>query len=133
MQQIPVISIVDDDESVREATKSLVRSLGFRTMTFSSAEEFLESTQAKVTACLITDIQMPGLNGVELQQRLIADGQSVPTIFISGLADERLEQEVLRGGALGYLRKPFNEDRLINYIDVALRGLSGRNSGASSN
>ena len=133
LQQIPVISIVDDDESVREATKSLVRSLGYRTMTFGSAEEFLESTQAKATACLIADVQMPGLNGVELQQRLIADGQSVPTIFISGLADERLEQEVLRGGALGYLRKPFKEDRLINYIDVALRGLSGRNSGSSSN
>ena len=133
MQQIPVISIVDDDESVREATKSLVRSLGYRTMTFASAEAFLESTQAKATACLITDVQMPGLNGVELQQRLIADGQSVPTIFISGLPDERLEQDVLRSVALGYLRKPFNEDRLINYIDAALKGLSGRNSSSSSN
>ncbi len=102
-------------------------------MTFASAEAFLESTQAKATACLITDVQMPGLNGVELQQRLIADGQSVPTIFISGLPDERLEQDVLRSGALGYLRKPFNEDRLINYIDVALKGLSGRNSGPCSN
>jgi FixJ family two-component response regulator len=97
-----------------------VRSLGFRTMTFGSAEEFLESTQAKATACLITDVQMPGLNGVELQQRLIADGQNVPTIFISGLIDDRLEQDVLRSGALGYLRKPFNIDRLINYIDAAL-------------
>jgi FixJ family two-component response regulator len=121
LRQIPVISIVDDDESVREATKSLVRSLGLRTMTFGSAEEFLESSQAKTTACLVTDVQMPGLSGVELQQRLIADGQSVPTIFISGLLDERLERDVLRSGALGYLRKPFNIDRLINYIDAALR------------
>ena len=133
MQQIPVISIVDDDESVREAMKSFVRSLGYKTMTFGSAEEFLESTQAKATSCLITDVQMPGLNGGELQQRLIADGRSVPTIFVSGFLDEKIEQDVLRSGAVGYLRKPLNEDRLIHYIDVALGGLSGRNSGPSSN
>jgi FixJ family two-component response regulator len=90
-------------------------------MTFGSAEEFLKSTQAKNTACLITDVQMPGLSGVQLRQRLIADGQSVPTIFISGLQDERLERDVLRSGALGYLHKPFNIDRLINYIDAAPR------------
>jgi FixJ family two-component response regulator len=134
MHQIPVISIVDDDESVREAMKSLVRSLGYKTMTFGSAEEFLESSQAKkATACLISDVQMPGLNGGELQQRLIADGRSVPTIFVSGFPDEKIEQDVLRSGAVGYLRKPFNEDRLIHYIDVALGASAVGTLGPSSN
>src|ERR1700724_2627823 len=82
MQQVPMISIVDDDESVREATKSLVRSLGYTAATFCSAEEFLESAEVTATACLITDVQMPGLSGVELQDRLIADGNRMPSYFL---------------------------------------------------
>ena len=109
-----MISIVDDDENpFREATKSFVRSLGYEAMTFGSAEEFLKSAHLMATTCLITDVQMPGLNGVELQDRLIADGHRTAVIFVTGFPDERLQGRVLRRGAIGYLPKPFNEDRLI--------------------
>ncbi len=116
-----MIAIVDDDESVREATKSLVRSLGYQAATFGSAEEFLGSAQLKATSCLITDVRMPGMSGVELQDRLIADGRSMPTVFISAFSDERVQQQVLESGAIGYLHKPFEEDRLIECIETALR------------
>ncbi len=121
MRQAAVISIVDDDESVREATKSLVRSLGYKAATFGSAEEFLGSTEMMATACLITDVQMPGLSGVELQDRLIADGHQMPTIFVSAFPDERVQRRVLGSGAIGYLHKPYEEDRLIECIDTALK------------
>ena len=120
-----MISIVDDDESVREATKSLVRSLGYNAETFGSAEEFLESTQVGDTACLITDVQMPGLSGVELQDRLISDGHDMPTIFVSAFPDTRLERKVLQSGAIAYLRKPVKEDRLVEHIDTALKQRRG--------
>jgi FixJ family two-component response regulator len=125
LQQVPVISIVDDDEDVRESTKSFVRSLGYRAMTFGSAEEFLESANLTATACLITDVQMPGLSGVELQNRLIADGYHVPVIFVTGFPDYKLQGHVLKRGAIGYLRKPFSEDRLIACIDAALASHNG--------
>ena len=123
MQQVTtMIAIVDDDESVREATKSLVRSLGYEAATFCSAEEFLESAQLKTAACLITDVRMPGMSGVELQDRLIADGRVLPTVFISAFSDERVQQRVLDSGAVGYLHKPFEEEHLIACIDTALKG-----------
>ncbi len=123
MQQVTtMIAIVDDDESVRKATKSLVRSLGYEAAAFCSAEEFLGSSQLKTAACLITDVRMPGMSGVELQDRLIADGRSLPTVFISAFSDERVQQKVLESGAVGYLHKPFEEDRLIACIDMALKG-----------
>ena len=117
-----MIAIVDDDESVRKATKSLVRSLGYEAATFRSAEEFLGSSQLKTAACLITDVRMPGMSGVELQDRLIADGCSLPTVFISAFSDERVQRKVLENGAVGYLHKPFEEDHLIACIDMALKG-----------
>ncbi len=125
MENLPVISIVDDDESVREATKSLVRSLGYKALTFESAEEFLESAQMMATTCLITDVQMPGLSGVELQDRLISDGHDMPTIFVSAFPDTRLERKVLQSGAIAYLRKPVKEDRLVEHIDTALKQRRG--------
>jgi len=126
LQQVPLISIVDDDESVREATKSLVRSLGYHVETFGSAEEFLGSDQLGDTACLITDVQMPGLSGVELQDRLISDGHDMPTIFVSGYPDTRLERQVIQSGAIAYLRKPFKENHLVEHIGTALRRRRGR-------
>jgi len=120
-----MIAIVDDDASVREATKSLVRSLGYEAATFCSAEEFLGSAQLNTAACLITDVRMPGMSGVELQDRLIAEGHCLPTVFISAFSDERVKQKVLESGALGYLRKPFDESRLIACIDTALKRQSG--------
>ena len=115
-----MIAIVDDDESVREATKSLVRSLGYQAATFGSAEEFLGSPLMTATDCLITDVKMTGLSGVELHDRLIADGYRMPTIFISAFPHQRVQQHVLGNGAIGYLRKPFSEDRLIKFIETAL-------------
>jgi FixJ family two-component response regulator len=115
-----VISIVDDDESVREATQSLVRSLGYRAVTFRSAKEFLDSPHLMTTACLITDVQMPGLSGPDLQDRLIAEGGRMPVIFVTAFLDDGLQARVLKRGAFGYLPKPFNEDRFIECLDAAL-------------
>jgi FixJ family two-component response regulator len=120
-----MISIVDDHESVRESIKLLVRSLGYNAATFCSAEEFLGSGHAKVTACLITDVQMPGLSGVELQARLISDGHCMPVIFVTAFPDERLRARVLKAGAIGYLSKPFSEVSLIEHLNTALQGYSG--------
>lgn len=126
LEQRPVISIVDDDESMREATKSLVQSLGFKAQVFASAEEFLGSAQLTGTDCLISDVQMPGLNGVELQDRLRADGHLIPMIFVSAFPNEGQKRKVLAGGAIGYLPKPFKEDHLIDCIDAALKNQRGR-------
>jgi FixJ family two-component response regulator len=129
LQQVPVISIVDDDNSVREATKSLVRSLGYNAVTFCSAAEFLESTYVATTACLITDVQMPGLSGIELNDHLIANGHDIPVIFVTAFPDERLRACVDRNGAIGFLHKPFKESRLIECIDTALTSRGGRSAG----
>ncbi len=116
-----MISIVDDDRSVREALKRLVRSHGYTTAAFGSAEEFLDSTELKKTACLITDVQMPGLNGVELRDHLVASGHHIPVVFITAYPEQKVEQRVLQNGAIGYLSKPIEEGRLIDCIDVALK------------
>jgi FixJ family two-component response regulator len=125
LQQVPVISIVDDDESVREATKGLVRSLGYTAATFGSAEEFLSSERVHDTSCLITDVQMPGLSGVELQSYLIAEGHQMPVIFVTAFPEERIRARALKAGAYGFLSKPFDEDILIGCLDRAL----GREAG----
>ena len=118
-----MISIVDDDEFVREATKGLVRSLGYGATTFASAEEFLQSKWINDTECVISDVKMPGLSGVELQSRLIAQGNRTPIIFVSAFSDERTRARALKAGAIGFLSKPFNEERLIEYLHAALAGL----------
>lgn len=122
MSRAPVISIVDDDESVREATKGLVRSLGYATATFSSAEEYLRSDRVRDTSCLITDVQMPGMTGVELQDRLIASGKRTPVIFVTAFPEDNIRARVLEAGAFGYLSKPFNDECLIECLDEALKG-----------
>jgi FixJ family two-component response regulator len=114
-----MISIVDDDESVRESTKALVRSLGYSARTFASAEEFLDSDQDE-TCCLILDVQMTGLSGVELLERLIAEGRRTPVIFVTAFPDERIRNHVLEAGAVGFLRKPVNDEKLIRCLDTAL-------------
>lgn len=122
LSKAPVISIVDDDESVREATKGLVRSLGYATATFASAEEYLRSDRVRDTSCLITDVQMPGMTGVELQDRLIASGKRTPVIFVTAFPEENIRARVLEAGAFGYLSKPFNDECLIECLDEALKG-----------
>jgi FixJ family two-component response regulator len=118
-----LISIVDDDESVRKAIDALVRSLGYCAATFASAEEFLNSDRLTDTSCLITDLRMPGMSGVELQCRLVAQCRTIPTIFITAFADETTRARVLAAGAVGFLSKPFNEESLLNCLDKALNGL----------
>ena len=119
-----MISIVDDDKSMRDATEGLVRSLGYRTATFDCAEEFIGSGQLNDTACLITDVQMPGLSGLELQDHLIAHGRALPVIFMTALEEEAVRVRALRGGAVGFFRKPFDEDKLVECLDRAVRGNS---------
>jgi FixJ family two-component response regulator len=121
----PLISIVDDDEGVREATQAFVRSLGYRAVAFASAEEFLGSDHVHATACLITDVEMPGLNGVELQERLIDEGYQVPIIFITAYPNDNIRARAERAGAVGFFSKPFLEDHLITCLNKAL---NGRNS-----
>jgi len=119
-----MISIVDDDKSVREATKTLVRSLGYGALTFSSAEEFLNSDCVEGTCCLITDVQMSGLSGVDLQKRLIAQGRRLPIIFITAFPDDGMQRRVLDAGAIGFLSKPFSDESLIQCLDMALANYS---------
>src|SRR5215471_12840519 len=111
-----VISIVDDDPSVREAMLGLVRSLGFDAVTFPSAEDFLQSEQIDETTCLITDVHMPGLTGVELQSHLISRGSAVPIIFVTASPERRIEAQVRSVGAVGFLSKPFDDKTLIECL-----------------
>jgi FixJ family two-component response regulator len=120
-----MISIVDDDAAGREATQVLVRSLGYNAITFASAEDFLQSDRVHDTSCLITDLQMPGLNGIELQSLLLARGHRTPIIFVTAFPEERTRARALQAGAVGFLRKPLDEQRLINCLDQALHGRAG--------
>ena len=124
-----MISIIDDDESVREATGGLVRSLGYDAATFASAEEFLQSDRLHQTLCLITDVQMPGLNGIELQGRLAAAGHYMPIIFVTAFPEERIRARALEAGACGFLSKPFSDESLIGYLDRALERRHGEDAG----
>jgi FixJ family two-component response regulator len=120
LPKVPVISIVDDDASVREATQCLIRSLGYDAATFASAEEFLQSARINDTACLITDLQMGGVSGAELQSRLIADGYRMPVIFVTAFPEDRVRARVLEAGAVGFLSKPFKDECLIGCLERAL-------------
>ena len=116
-----VVSIVDDDISVRRSTRRLLRSSGFRAEAFASAEEFLDSKAAAETACLILDLRMPGMNGLELQRRLTQNGNPVPIIFLSAHASEEDERSALRAGAVRFLRKPISKEALLSAIREALK------------
>lgn len=115
-----MIAIIDDDEAVRVAIENLVRSLGFEAITFGSAEEFLSSPAMHEASCLITDVQMPGMSGIDLQARLTAEQNSVPIIFITAFPEERIRQHACSAGAIGFLSKPFEGRSLIDCIDKAV-------------
>jgi FixJ family two-component response regulator len=117
---VPVISIIDDDASVRLATNNLVTSLGYVARTFASAEEFLLSTEMNDTSCIIADVQMPKMTGVELQSLLRSRGSCVPFIFVTAYPEERIRAQVLHAGATCFLSKPFDGRTLIKYLDTAL-------------
>ena len=115
-----MISIIDDDASMRNATRRLVKSLGLNANTFASAEEFLDSDGVRDTSCVITDMQMPGLSGAELQGYLLARGVTTPIIFVTAFPEAGLRKRVLDAGAVGFLSKPFEEQQLISCLKTAL-------------
>jgi FixJ family two-component response regulator len=117
---VSLISIVDDDQSVREATTSLLKSNGFRAEVFSSAEDFLASSYLDETRCLILDVQMPGMNGLELQRRLASENRCIPIIFISAHDNQEVRKQANRSGAIDFLPKPFSEEALLRAICTAL-------------
>jgi FixJ family two-component response regulator len=120
-QTLPiVIAVVDDDESIREALTGLMKSLGYRAVAFQSAEDFLQSKRRHRAACLIADVQMPGMTGPELHDRLIASGEPIPTILITAYPNETVRARALQAGVKGYLTKPFSEDDLLACIRSAL-------------
>lgn len=121
MKKVPVISIVDDDESVRAATESLMRSLGYVAHTFASAEEYLQSPHMKETSCLISDVQMPSMSGLELQGHLAAHGHRTPIIFITAFPDKNVQARALKAGAVCFLIKPVDGQTLLTYLDEALK------------
>jgi len=121
-----MISIIDDDESIREATRGLVRSLGYQAAAFQSAEDFLQSEGRDATSCVITDIQMPGISGLDLQDRLRGEGCSTPVIFITAYPQERAKARAMKAGAIGFLGKPFDDQALIACLDRALAEDGGR-------
>ena len=126
LQQAPTIAIVDDDCSVRLATESLVRSLGFVALTFASAQDFLQSPGLEETACLILDVQMPGMSGVDLQDVLLKRGRRIPIIFITAFPEDKVRDRVLRAGAVSFLVKPFDGRKMIDSLHVALQKNNGR-------
>jgi FixJ family two-component response regulator len=116
-----LVAIIDDDPSVRLATESLIKSLGHASMTFASAEDFLGSPLLANITCLITDVQMPGMNGIELRRVLIAQHRRLPVIFITAYPENRVREQALSAGALGFLSKPFASDDLIHCLEAALQ------------
>jgi FixJ family two-component response regulator len=118
--KLPWISVVDDDESVREAIYDLMDCMGLRTEVFSSAEHFLNSGSLRDTTCLIVDVRMPGMSGLELQSNLNVAGFRIPIIFISAHDDGEAESRALGAGAIDFLKKPFSEDALLRAIRASL-------------
>jgi FixJ family two-component response regulator len=123
LTEIPLISIVDDDDTVRAATESLVRSLGFKTRTFASAESFLQSSSLSETRCLILDVHMPNMGGIELQDHLSKLDFKIPIIFMTAYPDESVRQRALQAGAVGFLLKPFEVygQRFVDCLHEALK------------
>ena len=119
-----MISIVDDDKQFRDSVKRLMKSVGYVTVAFASATEFLESPYVEQTNCLITDINMPGMSGVELYQRLMEAGRTIPTILITAYPDDSVRERALKDGVCCYLRKPFRENELIGCVRAAIDKIS---------
>jgi FixJ family two-component response regulator len=121
MPRVPLIAIVDDDDALRNSLDDLIRSIGFPTQGFPSAEAFLNSNHARDTACLILDVRMPGMNGLDLQRQIVAANWPIPIIFVTSHADDDARARALDAGAVAFLYKPFREEELLNAIDAALK------------
>jgi FixJ family two-component response regulator len=116
-----LISIVDDDESIDRTTTRLIESFGFRAAAFESADAFLRSGQLHDTSCLIVDVRMPGMNGLQLQSQLAAEGCGIPIIFITAYDDKESRRRAIQAGAVAFLSKPFSDEQLLQTIRLALR------------
>jgi FixJ family two-component response regulator len=116
-----LVAIVDDDDSMRSALQGLLKAVGLPAQAFASAEEFLKSGQQRETACLIADIRMPGMSGLELQAQLNAEHCRIPTIFITAHGDAKLRMQALRAGAVEFLAKPFDDEALLESVRGALQ------------
>jgi FixJ family two-component response regulator len=121
MPRVPLIAIIDDEDALRNSLDNLLRSVGFRAQGFSSAEAFLTSNQARETACLMLDVRMPGMNGLELQRQMVAANWQIPIIFVTSHADDEARARALEAGAVAFLYKPCREEDLLNVIDAALK------------
>ena len=116
-----LISLVDDDESIRRTTTLLIQSFGFQAAAFESAESFLKSGQLHETSCLIVDVQIPGMNGLQLQRHLAASGYKLPIIFITAYDNKESREQAMQAGAVAFLSKPFNDNHLLETIRATLR------------
>ena len=120
-----LVSVVDDDESIRRTTTLLIESFGFRAVAFESADGFLRSGQLHDTACLIVDVQMPGMNGLQLQSHLAAEGCGIPIIFITAHDDKESRRRAMQAGAVAFLGKPFTDEQLLQCIRSGLHEFNG--------
>lgn len=126
MPNDPLISIVDDQESARAATAGLIRSFGFAAATFGSAAGFLASGDLARTVCLVSDVRMPGMSGPKLHALLVATGTQIPTVLVTGCADQRVRDRALKAGVRGYLTKPLDPEDLLACIRSCIAGRSER-------
>jgi FixJ family two-component response regulator len=122
---LSIVSIIDDDASVRVATERIVRSMDLAAYTFASCRDFLESPHLLDTSCIIADVQMPGMSGMELQRTLKARDLAIPLIFITAYPNDRIRKQALDAGAVGFLNKPFDGDLIIECIERALSRPAG--------
>ena len=120
MPSVPLIALVDDDDALRNSLDNLLRSVGFRVQGFASAEAFLQAQHAPETACLILDVRLPGINGLELQRQLVAAHWGMPIIFVTAYADDDVRARALAAGAVAFLYKPCREEDLLHAIEAAL-------------
>jgi FixJ family two-component response regulator len=120
LSKVQIVSIIDDDESVRAGLGGLVRSLGFAPYAFESAEEFLRSLQIGETSCVITDVHMPGMSGLDLQNRLVIQGRSIPIILITAFPEQSVRERAMAAGAVAYLEKPFDGEAMASLLRRAL-------------
>lgn len=126
MSKLPIIAVIDDDASVRVGTENLLSSIGYTVHTFPSAEEFLQSSLRNNISCVIADIRMPSMSGLELQTQLLKQGQRLPFIFITAFSEEGVRAKALSAGAICLLTKPFDKATLVQCLDAALAGHGGR-------
>ena len=120
MPSVPLMAIVDDDDALRNSLDNLLRSVGFRVQGFASAEAFLQANHAPETACLLLDVHLPGMNGLELQRQLMAAHWGIPIIFVTAYIDDDVRARALAAGAVAFLYKPCHEEDLLHAIEAAL-------------